>query len=112
MFNDIESGLYEMLIIVDDILDGTILRRGLLSAHMVYGIPLTLYATLHKMVLIMKNVLCYAENREDIALDDYVTLGIRFFTGQGLEVYYRDIQQCPTFNDFRALIRASKFKVL
>ncbi|KAJ3660257.1 hypothetical protein Zmor_004713 [Zophobas morio] len=63
MFNDIESGLYDMLIIVDDVLDGTILRRGLPSAHMVYGIPLTLCTALHKMVLIMKNVLCYAENR-------------------------------------------------
>ncbi|KAJ3658251.1 hypothetical protein Zmor_010003 [Zophobas morio] len=83
MFNDIESGLYDMLIIVDDILDATILRKGLPSAHMVYGIPLT-----------------------DIAIDDFITLGIRFFTGHRLEIYYRDIQQCPTFNDFRVLIRA------
>ncbi|XP_063924471.1 terpene synthase-like [Zophobas morio] len=106
MFNDIESGLYDMLIILDEILDRTILRKGLPSAHMVYGIPLTVHATEQKMFLIMKNILCYAKIREDIAIDDFITLGIRFFTGQGLEIYYRDIQQCPTFNDFRVLIRA------
>ncbi|XP_063924824.1 terpene synthase-like [Zophobas morio] len=113
VFNDIGSSLYDVLIVLDDILDGTILRRGLPSAHMVYGISLTVHATVHKMFLIMQNVLCYAENRKDIALDDFVTLGIRFFTGQGLEIHYRDSQRCPSFCDFKVLVRAkctSSFK--
>ncbi|XP_063923648.1 terpene synthase-like [Zophobas morio] len=100
IFNDIESGLYDMLIILDDILDGTVLRKGLPSAHLVYGIPLTVHATEHKMFLIMKNILCCAKIREDIAINDFITLGIRFFTGQGLEIYYRDIQQCSRFYNF------------
>ena len=35
-------------------------------------------------------------------------LGIRFFTGQGLEIRHRDIHQCPTFDDYAVLVRASE----
>ncbi|XP_063924467.1 terpene synthase-like [Zophobas morio] len=55
----------------------------------------------------MQNLLCYAENRKDIALDDFIELGIRMFTGQGLEIYFRDIQRCPTFHEYNSLIRGS-----
>ncbi|KAJ3652911.1 hypothetical protein Zmor_018836 [Zophobas morio] len=109
---DIGNALHDMILILDDIQDETILRRGLPSAHMVYGIPLTVHATLYKTFLIMQNLLYYAENRKDIALDDFVKLGIRFFTGQGLEIYYRDIERCPTFHEYSTLIRGKSTAVL
>ncbi|KAJ3652916.1 hypothetical protein Zmor_018841 [Zophobas morio] len=109
---DIANGLHEINLVLDDVLDGTILRRGLPSAHMVYGIPLTVQATLYKIFLIMQNLLCYAEDRKDIAFDDFIKLGIRVFTGQGLEIYYRDSQRCPTFHEYSTLIRGKSTDAL
>ncbi|XP_063925300.1 terpene synthase-like [Zophobas morio] len=60
----------------------------------------------------MQNLLCYAENRKDIAVDDFITLGIRFFTGQGMEIYFRDIQQCPTFDDYKVQVLGKSNAVL
>ncbi|KAJ3652917.1 hypothetical protein Zmor_018842 [Zophobas morio] len=109
---DFGNALHDATIVLDDIQDGTILRRGLPSAHMVYGIPLTIRAALHKTFLIMQNLLCYAENRKDIAVDDFITLGIKFFTGQGMEIYFRDIQQCPTFDDYKVQVLGKSNAVL
>ncbi|XP_063924481.1 terpene synthase-like [Zophobas morio] len=61
---DFGNALHDATIVLDDIQDGTILRRGLPSAHMVYGVPLTIRAALHKTFLIMQNLLRYVENRK------------------------------------------------
>ena len=42
--------------------DRTILRRGIPAAHMVYGIPLTVQATIYKTILSLEELFHYLED--------------------------------------------------
>ncbi|XP_063924483.1 geranylgeranyl pyrophosphate synthase-like [Zophobas morio] len=103
---DVGNRIQDIFLVLDDIEDGTTLRRGFPAAHLVYGIPVTVHAAVYNTFRLMQKLFSYAENREDTVLDDFIMLGIRFFTGQGLEIRHRDIHQCPTFDDYAVLVRA------
>ncbi|KAJ3658218.1 hypothetical protein Zmor_009971 [Zophobas morio] len=103
-FIEVGDGFQDLFVVSDDILDETILRRGIPAAHLVYGVPLSVRATIYRGILLFQNLLSYADDNKDIALDDLIRLGIHFFTGQGLEIHYRNIDKCPTFDDYNVIL--------
>ncbi|KAJ3658214.1 hypothetical protein Zmor_009967 [Zophobas morio] len=111
-FIEIGDGFQELFVVSDDILDETILRRGIPAAHLVYGIALSVQATIHRGILLLQNLLCCAGDSKDDTLDDLIKLGIKFCTGQGLEIYYRNTEKCPTFDDFRVIMHNKSTETL
>ncbi|KAJ3645854.1 hypothetical protein Zmor_023478 [Zophobas morio] len=112
VYGDIGDSLFNMALIADDIEDETILRRGIPTAHMIYGIPLTLHATIYKTTLLFEKLLYHLKDDKEIVVDGFIKTGIEAFTGQGVEIYHRDIIECPTFDDYRVIIHGKSAAIL
>ncbi|KAJ3653044.1 hypothetical protein Zmor_018962 [Zophobas morio] len=104
IFGDIGNTFHNISIVLDDIEDGTVLRRGIPAAHMVYGVALSVQATIYNAFLLFQSLLQHLKDNEDVVTDDFVKVGIEFFTGQGMEIYSRDVEQCPTFEDYGVVV--------
>ncbi|XP_063923649.1 terpene synthase-like [Zophobas morio] len=112
IYGNIGEAFYNVALIVDDMEDHTILRRGIPAAHMVYGIPLTVQATIYKTILSLEELFLYLEDSKEEATDSLIKLGTRLFAGQGIEIHFTDIVKCPTFDDYRAIIYGKSFAVI
>lgn len=78
---------------------------------MVYGVALSVQATIYNAFLLFQSLLQHLKDNEDVVTDDFVKVGIEFFTGQGMEIYSRDVEQCPTFEDYGVVVYGSKFNI-
>ncbi|XP_063925129.1 terpene synthase-like [Zophobas morio] len=105
IFADFSDTAYDIFIVVDDLEDETKLRRGISSAHEVYGVPLTVQAVVYMACKLSHILTPHLEKMKHVAVDHFIQMGIQSFTGQGLEIYFRDIQKCPTFDDYRTIVR-------
>jgi geranylgeranyl diphosphate synthase type 3 len=78
---------------LDDIQDNSSLRKGVPTAHTVYGIPSTINAANYMFLIILKKT-------QDINFPEAMTLCIdqilKMYQGQGMEIYWRDNYSCPT----------------
>ncbi|XP_063904816.1 terpene synthase-like [Zophobas morio] len=110
IYGNIGEEFYNVALIVDDMEDHTILRRGIPAAHMLYGIPLMVQATIYRTILSLEELFHYLEDSKEEATDSLIKLGIGSFTGQGVEIHFTDIAQCPTFDDYRAIIYGNMLK--
>ncbi|KAJ3644206.1 hypothetical protein Zmor_026876 [Zophobas morio] len=104
IYGDIGDTIYNVALILDDIEDLTKVRRGIPAAHMVYGVPLTVQATIHKAILLFQDLIYHLGDSEELA-DGFIRVGLDLMTGQGVEIYYRDTETCPTFDDFRVVVQ-------
>lgn len=94
---------FHFIIRIDDIEDGSLLRRGLPVAHKIYGIPLTINCANYVYFLVMKEV---NENfPNSIAAFTEEMINLHF--GQGLEIYHRDNNICPSFQDYYRIVENS-----
>ncbi|XP_052740717.1 terpene synthase-like [Bicyclus anynana] len=91
--------IYNASLLLDDILDSTNLRRGIPSAHRVYGIPLTLNTTLHVLFLVLNR---FVELHPEAA-EIYGTEILDGLRGQGADLYWRDTFHCPTVQDYNKM---------
>ncbi|XP_063907412.1 terpene synthase-like [Zophobas morio] len=103
IYGDIGDTLYTVGLILDDIEDFTKIRRGIPCAYMVYGVPLTVQAIIHKSILLFQELIYHLGDSEELA-DEFIRVGVNLMTGQGMEIYYRDTEKCPTFDDFRVVV--------
>ncbi|XP_063924478.1 terpene synthase-like [Zophobas morio] len=85
-----------------EIEDLTKLRQGIPAAHMVYGVPLTVQATIHKAILLFQNMIYHLGDKPLVG--GFIRVGLNLMTGQGVEIYYRDTETCPTFDDSRVVV--------
>ncbi|CAG9559897.1 unnamed protein product [Danaus chrysippus] len=90
---DTMTMLHNASLLIDDVQDNTLTRRGLPSAHCVYGVALALNASAQiamKAVLKASELVPSREGAEIMAKQFIDTL-----TGQGYEIYWRDNCVCP-----------------
>ncbi|CAK1545966.1 unnamed protein product [Leptosia nina] len=90
---DLVDMLHNGTLLIDDIQDNTLIRRGVPAAHSVYGIPLTLNTALHVIVLMVTRLL---ELGNPMAIKVFCEEFLEVIRGQGIEVYWRDNFICPT----------------
>ncbi|XP_045494508.1 geranylgeranyl pyrophosphate synthase-like [Colias croceus] len=94
--------LHNGTLLVDDIQDNTLLRRSIPAAHLVYGIPLTINASLHVMTLMLDKLLTLNHPRlTKVYCEDFLEI----VRGQGIEVYWRDNFQIPTEEQYENMIK-------
>lgn len=94
---DIIEMLHNASLLLDDIEDNSILRRGIPVAHSIYGIPSTLNASNYIMFIALER--CQNLNHPD-ATNVYTQQLLELHRGQGMEIYWRDNFICPSEEEY------------
>jgi geranylgeranyl diphosphate synthase type 3 len=108
--------LHSASLMIDDIEDGPQLRRGRPVAHKVYGIPQTINSANYVYFLAYKELAILRRLGEESAakdLDLVVTEELlNVHRGQGLEIVWRDLLQCPTEEEYISMVNNSTSLIL
>lgn len=92
--------LHNSSLLIDDIEDNSILRRGIPVAHSIYGIASTINAANYVVAIALEKVqsLCHPE-----AVAVYTEQLLELHRGQGMEIYWRDNYTCPSEEEYRTM---------
>ncbi|XP_039749413.1 geranylgeranyl pyrophosphate synthase-like isoform X2 [Pararge aegeria] len=88
-------------LLIDDIQDNSTVRRGLPSAHCVYGLPLTINTSVHVTNLVLKRVLKLGPKATEL----YTDIFLEVIRGQGIDIYWRDNFICPTEEEYKNMVK-------
>jgi len=101
---EIVQMLHNASLLLDDIEDNSILRRGIPVAHKIFGVPSTINSANYVMFICLERVL---DLGRDLGHDDAVKVFceqmLELHRGQGMELYWRDNYQCPSEADYRQM---------
>ncbi|XP_072940140.1 terpene synthase-like [Epargyreus clarus] len=97
---EIVQMLHNSSLLVDDIQDNSILRRGIPVAHSIYGIASTINAANYVMIIALQKTL---ELGHPLATTVYTEQLLELHRGQGIEIYWRDNFQCPSEDEYKAM---------
>jgi len=95
------SQLHNSSLLIDDIEDNSVLRRGLPVAHKVYGVASAIncanyvYFLALQQCASMKNV-----KASEVFLEEMINL----HHGQGFDIFWRDHQICPTEEEYKKMV--------
>ncbi|KAJ3641202.1 hypothetical protein Zmor_027717 [Zophobas morio] len=88
------AGVY----ITDDLVDNSVLRRGIPTSHLVYGRSRTIYSS------IFGTVSAITKFDDPKVVDVFITMGLKLFQGQLMEMYYTRNGICPTEDEYRKIV--------
>uniref|UniRef100_A0A182Y818 Geranylgeranyl pyrophosphate synthase n=1 Tax=Anopheles stephensi TaxID=30069 RepID=A0A182Y818_ANOST len=91
--SEIVQMLHNSSLLIDDIEDNSILRRGIPVAHKIYGVASTINAANYKV-----QQLGHPE-----ATQVYTEQLLELHRGQGMEIYWRDNFTCPTESEYKQM---------
>ncbi|XP_040565275.1 terpene synthase [Lepeophtheirus salmonis] len=92
--------LHNASLLLDDIEDNGILRRGIPTSHKIYGEPRTINCANYAMFIALERVI---ELNHPLASKIFSEQLIELHRGQGMEIYWRDSYQCPTEEEYRKM---------
>jgi len=93
--------LHNASLLIDDIQDGSTLRRGNPVAHLVYGTPSTINCSNYVYFLALQKLL---ELKEPAVIRIYTEELCNLHRGQGMDLFWRDNNVCPTETDYLEMI--------
>jgi len=100
IIEEIIQMMHNASLLIDDIQDNSVLRRGIPVAHSIYGIPGTINAANYVIFLALEKVLNL--NHPD-ATKLYTEQVLELHRGQGMEIYWRDSFTCPSEEEYNAM---------
>lgn len=83
---------------IDDIQDGSSLRRGQPSAHTIYGVAQTINSANHAYFLAQKELLSLGEAPKMVRIFNEEMVNLH--RGQGMDIYWRDTLMTPTKDEY------------
>ncbi|XP_066602824.1 terpene synthase isoform X2 [Prorops nasuta] len=92
--------LHNSSLLIDDIQDDSILRRGIPVAHSIYGIASTINAANYVLFIALEKILSLNHHE---ATQVYTEQLLELHRGQGMEIYWRDNYICPTESDYKKM---------
>ncbi|OQE38676.1 hypothetical protein PENCOP_c008G05124 [Penicillium coprophilum] len=95
------SMLHTASLLVDDIEDSSLLRRGQPVAHSIFGMAQTFNSGNYVYFLALREIQKLESPR---AIDIYVDALIHLHRGQGMDMFWRDSLICPTEEDYLAMV--------
>ncbi|KAI9223456.1 geranylgeranyl pyrophosphate synthase [Blastocladiella britannica] len=107
---DIINKVIEMLhtgsLLVDDIEDGSSIRRGRPVAHRVFGVANTINCANYVYFLALKHVqrLSHPDGRPGKAVEIYTEEMINAHEGQGIEIFWRENLACPNETEYLEMV--------
>lgn len=97
----IAESLHTSSLMIDDIEDNTLTRRGSPAAFTVFGVP----STINSANLVYFLALESCRNlKNDKAMEIFCKEMVQLHMGQGLDIYWRDHMICPSLEQYRAMI--------
>ncbi|XP_046963277.1 terpene synthase-like [Nymphalis io] len=97
---EIVQMLHNSSLLLDDIQDNSILRRGIPVAHSIYGIASTINAANYVIIIALEKTL---QLGHPMATAVYTEQLLELHRGQGIEIYWRDNFQCPTEEEYKEM---------
>ncbi|CAK1545968.1 unnamed protein product [Leptosia nina] len=97
---EIVQMLHNSSLLLDDIEDNSILRRGIPVAHSIYGIASTINAANYVMTIALEKTL---QLGHPLATTVYTEQLLELHRGQGIEIYWRDNFQCPSEEEYKEM---------
>ena len=95
--------LHTSSLLIDDVQDSSILRRGIPVAHNIFGTAQTINSANYVYFLALQE-LQHLEHKEE-AIDIFSTELLNLHRGQGMELYWRDTLTCPTEDDYLEMVQ-------
>ncbi|CAL8081719.1 unnamed protein product [Calicophoron daubneyi] len=92
--------LHNASLIIDDIEDGSNLRRGRPAAHCVFGVPTSINSANYVYFLAL-NKLMELNHPEAVAI--FTEQMLELHRGQGMDIYWRSSFHCPTESEYREM---------
>ncbi len=95
--NSVINTIHNASLVIDDIQDDSLLRRGQSCAHIVYGTPLSINAG----YLSIFQLLMHCDSTH---IQQYIHLLYLAHVGQGMDIYYTSRKIIPSESDFLLMI--------
>ncbi|EEB16507.1 geranylgeranyl pyrophosphate synthase, putative [Pediculus humanus corporis] len=92
--------LHNSSLLLDDIQDNSVLRRGIPVAHSIYGIPSTINAANYVIFIALEKTLSLDHPN---ATQVYTEQLLELHRGQGMEIYWRDNFLCPSESEYKQM---------
>jgi len=104
---EIITGVVGMLhtssLLIDDVQDGSQLRRGIPVAHNIFGTAQAINSANYVYFLALQN-LQHLTNKDE-AIEIFTTELLNLHRGQGMDLYWRDTLTCPTEDDYLEMVQ-------
>ncbi|XP_053989946.1 terpene synthase-like [Hylaeus volcanicus] len=91
--NDIVNIVDNYTLLIDDIQDNSVLRRGLPVAHSIYGVASTINAANYGSFIALEKVIALGHPE---GAQIYAEQLLELHRGQGMEIYWKDNCFCPS----------------
>jgi geranylgeranyl diphosphate synthase type 3 len=95
--------LHTSSLLIDDVQDNSILRRGVPVAHSIFGVAQTINSGNYVYFLALQE-LQNLKNRDE-AMNIFTTELLNLHRGQGMDLYWRDTLTCPTEDDYLEMVQ-------
>ncbi|XP_063226841.1 terpene synthase isoform X2 [Bacillus rossius redtenbacheri] len=99
---DIIQMLHNASLLIDDIEDNSILRRGIPVAHSIYGIAGTINSANYVMFLAVEKAFALGHAEATRVCTEQL---LELHRGQGMEIYWRDNYICPSEDEYRIMTK-------
>lgn len=100
LVSEIVQMLHNASLLIDDIQDNSILRRGIPVAHSIYGVASTINAANYVMFIALEKVISLNHHE---AINVYTEQLLELHRGQGMEIYWRDNFTCPSEDEYKTM---------
>ncbi|XP_052893352.1 terpene synthase isoform X1 [Anopheles moucheti] len=98
--SEIVQMLHNSSLLIDDIEDNSILRRGIPVAHKIYGVASTINAANYVLFLALEKVQQLGHPDATLVYTEQL---LELHRGQGMEIYWRDNFACPTESEYKQM---------
>lgn len=95
--------LHTSSLLIDDVEDNSLLRRGIPVAHSIFGTAQTINSANYVYFLALQE-LQKLTNWKD-AVEIFSTELLNLHRGQGMDLYWRDTLSCPTEDDYLEMVQ-------
>ncbi|KAI9802672.1 MAG: geranylgeranyl diphosphate synthase 1 [Sarcosagium campestre] len=93
--------LHTASLLIDDVEDSSVLRRGIPVAHSIFGTAQTLNSSNYVFFCALRELRKLKDPR---AIDIYTDELVNLHRGQGMEIFWRDTLTCPTEDDYLEMV--------
>jgi geranylgeranyl diphosphate synthase type 3 len=89
----------------DDVMDHSVLRKGVPSAHTLYGVPSTINAAIYAYFVAMNKMNSLNHPKAMLLCTEQM---MELYHTQGMEIYWRDNHTCPSVKEYEEVAKRSK----
>ncbi|XP_050050270.1 terpene synthase isoform X2 [Dermacentor andersoni] len=99
---EIVQMLHNSSLLIDDIEDSSLLRRGVPVAHHIFGVASTINSANYVYFLSLEKCLQLGDPRATTVFTEQC---LELHRGQGMEIYWRDNYICPSEDDYITMVK-------